>query len=152
MSGPGGVQQRWSQALPSSHEVGRNKRSPFVNKCLVRAKAGRESNLRKLRAGMEVGYGYAELASEIMKDIRADASGSMEDCNFEEEFLYEVSEAIRLEYELSEYLNFEHEEEELDMMLQSQIEMSEIPDEMLLLCPFCRYCRLHCQLFCRLLS
>jgi len=136
----GKIQKAWSQSLQSLHCNDNNKRSPFVNKCLLRAKESRQRNIRKLREGLEAGYGYAALATEIIKEIRGDAALSMEeDSNFEEEFLFEVTEAIRLEYEVSEYLNYEEENEsECIQWYQSQMEMSEVPEYLLLVCPFCR--------------
>jgi hypothetical protein len=135
----GGIHKKWSESIRTSRENGVNKVSPFVNKCLLRAKAGREGNIRKLRAGLEVGYGYTDLAAEIMNEIRDDASFSIEeDTLYEEELLQELSEAIRIEYEISEYLNYEDEDAQMEGFNWSQIEMSEIPEDMLLLCPYCR--------------
>jgi hypothetical protein len=135
----GGVHKKWSQSLQTSRQNGINKVSPFVNKCLLRAKAGRERNIRKLRAGIEVGYGYTALAAEIMNEIRGDATFSMEeDMCYEEHLLQELSEAIRIEYDMLEYINHEDEEAQMEELNWSQIEMSEIPEDMLLLCPYCR--------------
>lgn len=135
----GGVHNKWSQSLQKARMNGVNKVSPFLNKCLLRAKAGRERNIRKLRAGLDVGYGYAALAAEIMNELRDDVSFSLEEDMCYEEELQELSRAIRIEYDISEYMLYEEEESQVEELNWSQIEMSEIPEEILLLCPYCRY-------------
>ena len=75
-----------------------------------------------------------------MNDLRDEATFSIEeDMYFEEELLHELSTAIRREYDSLEYMLCESAEAEDEELNWSQIEMSEIPEEMLLLCPYCRY-------------
>lgn len=140
MSG-GEIQSKWSQSLSASHDNHINKVSPFVNKCLSRAKEGRERIMCKLRAGRGRGYGYSALAAEIMNDLRNETAFTLEEeCQLEEELLREISEAIRVEFEDFDHMDFENEESyDAGLYWSDQVEMSEIPEEMLLLCPYCRY-------------
>ena len=131
--------KKWNESLQLSRKNGVNKLSPFVNKCLLRAKAERKENIRKLRAGLGSGYGYRNLAAEIINEIRDEAIVSVEECIYDEtELLRELSSAIENEYDMSEYVK----QEEDDSIDWSQIEMSEIPEDKLLLCPFCRWAKL----------
>mmetsp|Transcript_3465 Transcript_3465/g.5407 ORF Transcript_3465/g.5407 Transcript_3465/m.5407 type:complete len:241 (-) Transcript_3465:19-741(-) len=112
----------------------KNQISPIIKQCMERAKSYREIHMKRMRE--RVGYGYNELAMEILSTVQSYNGMDWRD----ESIVDELSDMIQTEYAIIEEQNLNefhciNDEEEVDW---TQLQLSEYDESLLLLCPYCR--------------